>query len=162
MALLSIRAQGLLAANHPSLRRCAQVLANYHQWRDDWPFGFIDPPAAKERTLQILGFMPVSLEDEPGKACKAPYCGWSLEQQTTLEMKSWSDDTQFTVVSEAARAGGGHIAARCGRQGLGEALVGTRLLAWRPSRSLPCPAGCCTLAPSYVLPCRRPAICRLQ
>ncbi|EFN57980.1 expressed protein [Chlorella variabilis] len=76
-----------------------EVLANYHQWRDDWPFGFIDPPAAKERTLQILGFMPVSLEDEPGKACKAPYCGWSLEQQTTLEMKSWSDDTQFTVVA---------------------------------------------------------------
>jgi hypothetical protein len=49
----------------------------------------------------------MAMPDRTGAPCVKPYCNWHDFNAHTLEVKTWTDDTQFSVV----RATGGQAAA---------------------------------------------------
>lgn len=41
----------------------------------------------------------MAMPDKAGVPCAKPYCNWDDSNAHTLEVKTWTDDTQFSVVS---------------------------------------------------------------
>jgi hypothetical protein len=79
-----------------------------------YPDTYVQPWFGKQRlarldnrVMQVLGSVPMAMPDRTGAPCVKPYCNWHDFNAHTLEVKTWTDDTQFSVV----RATGGQAAA---------------------------------------------------
>ncbi|EFN52224.1 expressed protein [Chlorella variabilis] len=76
-----------------------EIMTNSYFYPDSVVQRGTNPERIERRTMQILGTLPFALPDISGYPCVAPFCGWNDPTSHRLEMKGWTDDTQFTVVN---------------------------------------------------------------